>query len=65
MYATVQERIHTISAHCDHNISRINDKFRISRINVLLLCGISRMSYCLMDFYALNLHEQEKILRTR
>jgi hypothetical protein len=45
MCATVHEWVHAIDAHCDSNIPRINVKFRISRINVLSLCGISRMSY--------------------
>jgi hypothetical protein len=43
MCATVQERIHAIGAHCNPNISQINGKFKISRINVSPLCGISRM----------------------
>jgi hypothetical protein len=28
-----------------HNIPQINGKVRISRINVSVLCGISKMSY--------------------
>jgi hypothetical protein len=34
-----------IGAHCDPNISQINDKFRIPQINISPLCGISRMSH--------------------
>jgi hypothetical protein len=45
MCAIVQEWVHDICAHCDPNISRINDKFSISQINVSPLCGISKMSY--------------------
>jgi hypothetical protein len=45
MCATVHEWIHVIDAHCDPNIPQINGKFRISRINVSLLCDISMMSY--------------------
>jgi hypothetical protein len=44
MCATIYEGVHSIGAHCDPNILRINDKFRISQINVLPLCGIGRMS---------------------
>jgi hypothetical protein len=45
MCTTVQEMIQAIGAHCDPNIPRINGKFMISQINVLLLCGINMMSY--------------------
>jgi hypothetical protein len=45
MCSTVHVWVHAISAYHDLNIPRINDKFRISRINVLPLCGISMMSY--------------------
>jgi hypothetical protein len=41
----VHEWFHPIGVHYDHNISQINDKFRISRINVSPLCDISGMSY--------------------
>jgi hypothetical protein len=45
MCATGQKWVHAISAHCNPNIPRINGKFRILRINVVSLYGISRMSY--------------------
>jgi hypothetical protein len=45
MCAIVHEWVHPIGAHCDPNIPRINGKFKILRINVSPLCGISRMSY--------------------
>jgi hypothetical protein len=44
MYAIVHEWVHAMYAHCDPNIPRINGKFRILRINVSPLCGISRIS---------------------
>jgi hypothetical protein len=44
-HVLVHEWVHAIYAHCNHIISRINGKLRISRINVSPLCGISRMSY--------------------
>jgi hypothetical protein len=45
MCATVDKWVHAIGAHYDPNIPRTNGKFRILRINVLLLCGINMMSY--------------------
>jgi hypothetical protein len=45
MCATIHEWVYVIGAHCDPNNPWINGKFRISRINVLPLCGISMMSY--------------------
>jgi hypothetical protein len=45
MCAVAHEWVHTICAHCDPNIPRINGKFRILWINVSPLCGISKMSY--------------------
>jgi hypothetical protein len=45
MCATIHEWVHDICSHCDPNIPQISGIFRILRINVLPLCGISRMSY--------------------
>jgi hypothetical protein len=45
MCSIVHIWVHAICARCDPNIPQINGNFKISRINVSLLCGINRMSY--------------------